>query len=141
MLGIGWWLVAVLPNSKYAGNPADRGVTSGDNKLPLGPDVDPIASPSHRNNFSIKNMIRFLYISFLDSIRYEMLRWGLLESYGVMWTNNSARDSRVNDPPVVMQIDSASAYKPVNLVYTTHNNEYMQTNTNPTDIKNRTKHM
>ena len=58
-----------------------------------------------------------------------------------MWTNNSARDSRVNDPPVVMQIDSASAYKPVNLVYTTHNNEYMQTNTNSTDIKNRTKHM
>ena len=89
----------------------------------------------------LKNLIRFLYISFLDSTRYEMLRWGLLESYGVMWTNNSARDSRVNDPPVVMQIDSASAYKPVNLVYTTPNNEYMQTNTNPTDIKNRTKHM
>ena len=54
MLGSGWWLVAVLPNSKYAGNPADRGLTSGDNKLPLRPDVDPIASPSHRNNFAIK---------------------------------------------------------------------------------------
>ena len=74
MLGIGWWLVAVLPNSKYAGNPADRGLTSGDNKLSLRPDVDPIASPSHRDNFAIKNLIRFLYISFLDSIRYEMLR-------------------------------------------------------------------